>query len=230
MRMTFVLSALAVTAFASYVVSKTPAESYGADVCPPPYSPSVVSSNDAVAQPQGGTDERPQLPFERPDPAQKDVTELSQMTVEQLLALDDDAFMTGLTRKLLLKREHSGFDSLTPTEQVVLRAEALGIKLSREGFLGFYASPYGDYDKTLAALEAIESKEMAALLRRTLVVFGGVKPPLDDQARLQLLGTLEQSEGMSPFEELDAGAQQLIGPHADAVARYARKNIAGIRP
>lgn len=226
MRTTLALSALAVTAFAFYVVSKTPRGSYGTLSCPP-----AETTQQALAGTQPVDAPPPDIaPFERPDPNQRTPAELAALSMEELLALDDDQFMTGVTRKLLDKRERQGFDALNPTEQTILRTEALGIRVMKDGFLAYYASPYGDFDATMRALTTVESQDMAKVFQRTLVAFGGGKPPTDEQERINVLSGMIQNAEMSPFEELDAAARQLIGGHAAAVSGYARKNVADLTP
>lgn len=228
MRVTSVITAALVLGFAFFVASKAPADSYGVAECAPAEAKPVAQT---VNTEPTVLDEPPEPPFKRPNPNQKPREELNRMTTAELVKLSDNEMMTGINDQLQQRVDDEGLESLNAVEQNVLRAESLGYALNRGGFLMYFASPWGDYDATVKALQAVGSTEMLPLFQRSLQVFRGEKPPADQQQRLMILrGLVEsQSEDVSPFAELDSAATLVTGGHADAVAKYARDHANELR-
>lgn len=215
MKLGYLIAFVAVVVFAVLIVSRTN------------YAPVVGTSEVQVAD--AGVEEP--VPEERPFERQSNFDEErvheqmernAALAPEQLRLLDDEAMMTEVTRRLLVRRGQLGLEKLNPTEQNVLRAEALAIRVQQDGFLGWWLSPWAnDFEATLVALKETKALPLLPLLAQTLKGFPGASPSPDLDTRR---ATLEEvmADGLSPFYELDERARELLPQHADLVAKYVR--------
>ncbi|MFL5321515.1 MAG: hypothetical protein ACJ790_17770 [Myxococcaceae bacterium] len=188
--------------------------------------------------PDAGSDweanEPPEVPFDRRTPfedeeAQRKAAANAKLEMQGLLLLSDEEMMTTVTQRLLQKRAEVGLEGLNPTEQNVLRSEAVGIRIAHEGLAGWWLSPWSDdFDKNEAALKATGATVLLPILEKTLSAWPGGIAPTDLEARQKTLELLTV-DGITPFYELDQEAVKLLPKHADAVAKYVRAHWEELR-
>jgi hypothetical protein len=106
-------------------------------------------------------------------------------TIEDVLAIGDPtAFAIALSELVCPRCYADGLHSLTPGERVAFHVDELEREINNGGFAQFFGNASGAHvPETIAALEEIGARRMAALVREALAHFPGGVPPADQAER-----------------------------------------------
>lgn len=108
--------------------------------------------------------------------------------------------------KIFNRLQESGFDALTPTEQVFVCIDQLEQEVNNGGFHQFFWNSAGNHTpETLAALEQIGAQATKTLLMEAIAIaFDNQAMPRDRTERQQLLDHVLGEDADTPGEALSA--------------------------
>ena len=118
-----------------------------------------------------------------------------------------------------------GYESLAPVERVFTCVWTLEAEVNNGGFEQFYLNSSGDIAAdTPSALRAIGAEHTASLVDRANAVFGPDGPPVDRDARTEVVENLEDS-ALEVFEEVDSAFLEYQDNLSALLAAYMKANL-----
>lgn len=118
----------------------------------------------------------------------------------------------------------SGFDSLSPAEQVFTCVWDLEAEINNGGFEQYFVNDAGAHaHQTPDALRAIGAARTASIVEQANSVFGPEGPPVDQTAREALIDELDDS-ALQRFEELDSAFLEYDDDLSALLSAYMQAN------
>jgi hypothetical protein len=143
-------------------------------------------------------------------------TPVADMTSEQ--------YLFSMVDSIQAKERTTGYESLTPAEQVFFCVWELEAEINNGGFEQFYLNSSGDIAAYVPdALRAIGATHTASLVDQANAVVGSDGPPTDRDARTKLVEALDDS-ALDRFEQLDAAFLEYKDNLSALLAEYMKAN------